>query len=49
LAQGQGQSQGQGQPEQQPRRGDLRQAAAPTARQSNVGDDEAPADRGIFA
>lgn len=50
-AQSQDQSQGQnhGQSEQQPRRGDLQQTAAPTARQSNVGDDEAPADRGIFA
>lgn len=48
-SQDQAQSQGQGQSEQQPRRGDLRQTAAPTARQSNVGDDEAPADRGIFA
>lgn len=50
-AQSQGQAQGQnhGQPEQQPRHGDLRQTAAPTARQSNVGDDEAPADHGIFA
>jgi hypothetical protein len=48
-SQDQAQSQGQGQPEQQPRRGDLRQTAAPTARQSNIGDDEAPADRGIFA
>lgn len=47
--QAQSQGQSQGQPEQQPRRGDLRQTAAPTARQSNVGDDEAPADRGIFA
>jgi Meckel syndrome type 1 protein len=48
-SQDQAQSQGQSQSEQQPRRGDLRQTAAPTARQSNVGDDEAPADRGIFA
>ncbi|WP_333839782.1 hypothetical protein [Novosphingobium sp.] len=48
-SQDQAQSQGQGQPEPQPRRSDLRQAAGPTARQSNVGDDEAPADRGIFA
>lgn len=50
-SQEQAQSQGQShsQPEQQSRRGDLRQTAGPTARQSNIGDDEAPADHGIFA